>query len=615
MKTFKENETNEFTKVIPFNLFERPFIPTAKSYEHLELRNLPRLPIPDLEFTCRKYLKTVKCLLSPEEFLETKKKVIEFLVDEEGKSLQEELLQLDAISPTSYLEGFWDSMYLELRCSNVEVNPYFIAKNDPRRLTQYDRAANVVHSSFVFAQMINNNHIPRSMERDIPLCMTQFQWLFQSRIPMKDRDTKFRCGYSKHIVVLHNNNIYRVHVFDENDNLLPENIISKIFEGILKDEKVGDGIGILTSNLRDQWAMDREELVSCDKSGTNRRSLDIIDTALLVVVFHPTELDSFHEIQIALTHGSETQCANRWYDKMQIVVSRNAIVGVSMEHSSIDGDTLSSYLNFIVNKQFEEPVQIVQDFTIPQFEKLRWNLTKTLKKSMKNAMNRLVEYINTLDLFFLNFNEFGVDEIKKYIKVSPDAFFQMALQLAYYRLHQQDGSTYESINTKRFYHGRTSCCRSMGMWSKRLCREMSNPNSTPQEKYSIFMKACDYHKRQVDEAKVGKDVDRHLYALNWLAQLRMQKLPNYQKPKIFTDVAWERMRTDKLSTSCIPSSHIVFGGFAPVNEECFGIAYFTAKNYFISAISNYQGRASMFGNCLRQCLIELRQLGSCMSKI
>jgi len=54
-------------------------------------------------------------------------------------------------------------------------------------------------------------------------------------------------------------------------------------------------------------------------------------------------------------------------------------------------------------------------------------------------MNRAIENYNklreSLDFRLLHFRTYGADWIKANANLSPDSYVQMALQLAYYRLH------------------------------------------------------------------------------------------------------------------------------------------------------------------------------------
>ncbi|CAB4034373.1 carnitine O-palmitoyltransferase 2, mitochondrial, partial [Paramuricea clavata] len=65
--------------------------------------SLPRLPIPKLEDTCRRYLDAQKVILSPEEY-ENTKRLVENFKQYEGPELQKELISKDKQNKhTSYI--------------------------------------------------------------------------------------------------------------------------------------------------------------------------------------------------------------------------------------------------------------------------------------------------------------------------------------------------------------------------------------------------------------------------------------------------------------------------------------------------------------------------------
>lgn len=78
--------------------------PTKKGVTFANQDSLPKLPIPDLESTCRKYLESLAPLQSPREHEETRAAVHEFLKTD-GPELQERLKKY-ASSKTSYIEQF-----------------------------------------------------------------------------------------------------------------------------------------------------------------------------------------------------------------------------------------------------------------------------------------------------------------------------------------------------------------------------------------------------------------------------------------------------------------------------------------------------------------------------
>lgn len=76
------------------------------TYAHQD--KLPKLPIPELELTCERYLNALKPLQSPREHGETRHAVREFLRNE-GPELNEKLKKY-AEARTSYIEQFCTSL-------------------------------------------------------------------------------------------------------------------------------------------------------------------------------------------------------------------------------------------------------------------------------------------------------------------------------------------------------------------------------------------------------------------------------------------------------------------------------------------------------------------------
>lgn len=83
------------------------------TYAHQE--KLPKLPIPELESSCKKYLAALKPLQSPREHSDTQQAVQDFL-KHEGPELQEKLKKY-AEGRTSYIEQFceWPCPYVRLK--------------------------------------------------------------------------------------------------------------------------------------------------------------------------------------------------------------------------------------------------------------------------------------------------------------------------------------------------------------------------------------------------------------------------------------------------------------------------------------------------------------------
>ncbi len=74
---------------------------------------------------------------------------------------------------------------------------------------------------------------------------------------------------------------------------------------------------------------------------------------------------------------------------------------------------------------------------------LNWKLDSRLKNSIDEAKENAVKLSVDIVLKRKPFRGFGKVEIQK-LKVNPDTFVQMALQLAYYRLHKKPGFEFDS---------------------------------------------------------------------------------------------------------------------------------------------------------------------------
>lgn len=80
--------------------------------------NLPKLPLPKLEDTCKRYLRALEALQDEEEHERTKAVVKEFLESGEGAKWHKKLEEYNE-GVDSYIEEFWYESYLSFADSVV----------------------------------------------------------------------------------------------------------------------------------------------------------------------------------------------------------------------------------------------------------------------------------------------------------------------------------------------------------------------------------------------------------------------------------------------------------------------------------------------------------------
>lgn len=215
--------------------------------------------------------------------------------------------------------------------------------------------------------------------------------------------------------------------------------------------------------------------------------------------------------------------------------------------------------------------------------RLVWDLGENALKSIATAEKEVKAAISDLHLNISCHDAYGKGFIKS-CKVSPDAYIQMALQLAFYRDQRRFGLTYESSMTRLFRGGRTETIRSCSLASTEFVLAMDNPKSTHNDRQGLLEAAARTHSESSKRAMIGQGFDRHLFALYVVSRgigreakvlskalsmpwdLSTSQLPQRQTPP----GTWPAY-TDNDLKYLSPS-----GGFGPVSDTGYGVSYMVA---------------------------------------
>ena len=77
----------------------------------------------------------------------------------------------------------------------------------------------------------------------------------------------------------------------------------------------------------------------------------------------------------------------------------------------------------------------------------------------------------------LQYEGYGKEYIKKF-KISPDAWTQLVIQLAFHKMFNRPGVTYESAQTRKYKLGRTEVIRAASSENKAWAEAMLSPIET-----------------------------------------------------------------------------------------------------------------------------------------
>ncbi|KAH6899077.1 acyltransferase ChoActase/COT/CPT [Thelonectria olida] len=538
--------------------------------------SLPRLPVPALEETAKRYLKSLHPLLTPTEYEASKKAVEDFIrPGGVGSKLQDKLVaRREEPSTRNWIYEWWnDAAYLAYRDPVVPYVSYFYShRDDRRRRDPAKRAAAITTATLEFKKQVDAGTLEPEYMKKLPICMDSYKWMFNaSRVAAKpaDHPVKFSHEANKHIIVIRKNQFFKI-LHEADGKQLNTTELERQFNTVYKLAERVSPVGALTSENRDVWANARELLLQA--SPNNKHALEAIESASFVVCLDDAAPVTLEERARQYWHGDG---ANRWYDKpLQFIVNDNGTSGFMGEHSMMDGTPthrLNDYVNDLIfgNKlDFSDPT--VRS-TLPEPQLVKFDISQDVQAEIDRATKDFNDVISKHQLAVQAYQGYGKGLIKKF-KCSPDAYIQMIIQLAYYKMYGKNRPTYESAATRRFQLGRTETCRTVSDDSVAWCQSMSDATTDDKTRVDLFRKAINAHVEYISAASDGKGVDRHLFGLKRLLE------PGEDVPAIYKDPAFSYSASWHLSTSQLSSEFFNGYGWSQVIDAGFGIAYMINEN-------------------------------------
>ena len=208
------------------------------------------------------------------------------------------------------------------------------------------------------------------------------------------------------------------------------------------------------------------------------------------------------------------ESGNRWFDKsLSFVFTPDGFAGVNLEHSPFDGGPAVHLINHMIGRERMLPGLFAPGSPAAAPRLLQWVADAQTTATLAQAKAHADALAQRCAVRTYDFTEYDAGLVKKY-GLSPDAFFQMAIQLAYYRLHGHCSATYESASTRMYEHGRTETIRSCSQASHALVSAMTDsPLAPPQERVRLLNEAVEAHKQYTRLATTGYGCDRHLLGL------------------------------------------------------------------------------------------------------
>ena len=585
--------------------------------------SLPRLPLPTLEESCEGFLEWCAPLLTRAELAATGTAVASFLrPGGPARKLQATLERYDASGGVhSWLDTFWRDRYLGRR-DRIALNANFFALFNHSGQQRVERAAGLLAAAVNYKLLLEAERIPPAVRRGRALSMELHKSLFSAtRIPGLARDT-IRAPYSegwpgpsqeRHIVVFFRGNLFQMDVIGPHGHPHTLDDLTAGLHAVMTagatEAAPGAAVGHLTTKPRAEWAVSRQALL--DRHRSNARLLDVVETALFCLCLEDAAPKSPVEACQQLLHGDSR---NRWFDKALSFISfPDGTAGINVEHSGLDGNTIVNFADTLLGRTAAEHSRQsgARPQGIPAIERIEFALDARLRADVRAAGDSFAAQAANTATCVLSFDDFGADRAKR-LRVSPDAFVQMAYQLAHERARGLIGATYESIATDHHQHGRTEAMRVVTPEAVRFVAAMDDPHASQAARRTAFRAAAEQHVTRKNQCQAGRAPEQHLWELQLIQSRRGKALGVPKPPALYGSPGWLKMREDCLSTSSAPSSpNILYTGFGPTSSRCIGIAYMLFPdrlNLHLSAPGPAGDEMFLFARKVKEAVSELQDL-------
>lgn len=648
-------------------------------------QDVPRLPVPLLTATVQQILVALRPLLTPEEYAEVLDEAAQLVGDETLNLVQRHLEEasehvlcyLDAVNGESY-----PGVYGDLRGDILPRNPYLVLEEDPYAKTinppnQAQRAASLVNSLLKFMVSMRNDTLkpdftPKSGK---PLTMHCYRNLFgTTRIPDFSQDRFHHVTIqkyshfndSRHILFICNNQYYTLEVLTECEDLdapckhqiwFNDAELARIVQDILDESQavdrvssVAQGIGSITTQTYGHWKQARLELMEL-----NEKIMAAIDDALLVVVLDTSRPETDQEKTLVISHGTSELlegtniqiglCTSRWYDKMQLVVTANAVAGVVWESLSMDSTAILRFISDIYtdlilklarningseNTLFDESVLFVSGKAgKPLPFRLDFKMTPELLHLVHLSETRLADLLHQHEYQTLTMK---LDShLLAKLNLLTDSFLQIGFQIAYYALYGRLSNTLEPITTRKFRDARTELIAVQNDLIASLVK-LYITSSDDERKLNAFKACCGIHTNQYRDAMAGKGFERHLGALLQVlrkprAVANLNKINRDLPPlplveemartrvPFLSSGAMEKLSSAELLISNCGNPALHLFGIPPAIDQGFGIGYIIHRDKVVVTVSSKHRQTDRFLQTFKSVMSEIKHIVRAQSDI
>ncbi|KAM0345449.1 hypothetical protein ACHAPU_006376 [Fusarium lateritium] len=407
-------------------------------------------------------------------------------------------------------------------------------------------------------------------------CGNSLSWLFNAvREPNVDCDKMMKYPGNEYIAVLRRGHLFKVPLKQE-EGTVSYDMLKATYQAILDlDLKDKSWAGILTTDNRDKWGLNRQKLLSLDSR--NAAYFETIEASVFIMC-----LDDDSPVTRAdrVRSGYIGNSFNRWHDKCtQIIVTANGRSATIFEHSMIDLMTVTQLSPRLQNaittldpsNDAATNGSVVADSTT--LEEIPLVTTEDIDSRIVTLRQDYLAITSNKRYVPHVVNSFGKTILLSHsapIKATVDLTIQLASRLYFGYLP----ASWETVSTAHFHLGRPEIVQVVLKSVMDFCDAALDDDVPRNEARTRLLQAARECNAQVAKGTEG----RNYFRLMDVIEVMSQDQKDEEIPELFSDPVWKRGYPQLIMQTMVETKLAEDPGYTMPHPESVWMNYTVSDN-------------------------------------
>ncbi|RGP65177.1 polyketide synthase [Fusarium longipes] len=564
-------------------------------------KDLPRYPLVDLDEAVQDLLNSVGHFAhTREEYTELSRKAHALAVpDSLGRRLYNKLrVKADDPKVESWIADLLlKALHLKRRYPLAPFGNFLGTHFDSQTPhTQAERAAVLTTALCDFKADRDAGRLEPDYLGTRANCGHSLSWLFNAvREPNVGCDKMMKYPNNEYVAVLRRGHLFKIPL-KQGDVNASYDLLKATYQAILDlDLKESSWAGMLTTDNRDSWGLNRQKLLSLDSKNTSY--FQTIEAAVFVMC-----LDDNSPVTRAerVRDGYIGDSFNRWHDKCtQIIVTANGRSATIFEHSMIDLMTVSQ-----LSQRLQNAINNLDPQSVPasngsitadpaSLEEIPLVTTEDIDSHIETLRQDYLAITSTKQYVPHFINSFGKNLFLSHsapIKATVDLTIQLASRLYFGYLP----ASWETVSTAHFHLGRPEIVQVVLKSVMDFCDAALDDSVPRVDARAKLLQAARECNAQIAKGTEG----RNYFRLMDVIEVMSQDQKDEEIPELFSDPVWKRGYPQLIMQTMVETKLAEDPGFTMPHPESVWMSYTVLDDSVEVCFVSPVDRAERFGAAL-----------------